>query len=213
MSKKGPKTSTELIEKLQRKRQRLERWFRPTTITRQELAWRAVGGNTFRAFHRMHEQPSVLFRAWALAFVSYEPFMKQLETCRTEREFDCLMQEMSAGLREYWARWTPHGEPMPFGPSRKLPNLLMKHLAKCGELPSNVRSKILPWLHIPWDSYSLRYIAPAVSPPLVIPASATMAYVKNEEMYAELRSAARYIGRKAGVPAIYLDVLAWNENH
>ena len=100
---------------------------------------------------------------------------------------------------------------MPFGASRKVPNLLLKHLARWEGMPQSTRQRILPWLHVPWDQHSLRWIAPVLSPGMHIPSKVTMNYVTSSTIYDELQRAARRLAREAGVPAIYMDVLAFDE--
>jgi hypothetical protein len=43
--------------------------------------------------------------------------------------------------------------------------------------------------------------------------TATMGFVKNTDVYEDLQGQLRRLAKKAGVPAIAYDYLAWNASH
>jgi hypothetical protein len=104
---------------------------------------------------------------------------------------------------------------MPFGASRKLPDLLMKAVVLWSGLDHAVRRRLITFLHVPLDSYTLAAIRCCVHSDAGwrIPKAASMGYVQDAKMYDRLQEQFRDLGRAAGCPAVYLDVLTWNLGH
>jgi hypothetical protein len=99
---------------------------------------------------------------------------------------------------------------IPFGASYKLPNLLMKEVWK--RLPAVQRRTLIMFLHVPLDSYTLVGIS-GVSESLDIPKTATMGAVRDWDFYIAVQERIRELARKAGVPPIVYDYLAWDASH
>jgi len=55
----------QLIQEQKRKSKGLAAWFRSRRNTIDEIVLSSVGSNTFRAFHKMPQKPSQVFRGWA----------------------------------------------------------------------------------------------------------------------------------------------------
>lgn len=107
---------------------------------------------------------------------------------------------------------------MPYSPGRKLPNLLMKHVVLWSRLDDIQRSRLIGYLHIPFDKYSLTVLRNCVpdayrSTVGRIRKDATMKVVDSEAKHDILMALSRKIAKEADVPPIYLDVLAWNQSH
>ncbi len=101
---------------------------------------------------------------------------------------------------------------MPFGPSFKLPNLLVKRLCfYCGVRDLDFE-RVIPFLHVPLDSYTLQALAKCCSE-LGIRSTATMSFIKDRHTYERFQSHIRKLAKEAKVPPITLDCLAWDEGH
>jgi len=176
----------------------------------------AVERNTFRAFHKLPNRPSETFRNWAFQAFN-QPSLAGLLTVNSQSQYD---EWLSSLVADFQRDWKEHmGSEIPFGPSFKLPNLLVKRLFVYREMPTDVFERIVWFLHVPLDSYTIRAVANCVESfpePISIrkvPSTASMGFVKNEEMYSAFQSGMRKLASKAGVPPISLDCLAWDEGH
>ena len=111
------------------------------------------------------------------------------------------------------------GKTIGYGPGRKLPNLLMKQFISWDMLDDDQRDRLTEFLHVPLDSFTLMAIRnciqdfPGNEVIGKIPKNATMSFVANEATYNRLQQTIKLITKRAAVPAIYLDALAWNEQH
>jgi hypothetical protein len=104
------------------------------------------------------------------------------------------------------------GKDMPFGPSYKLPNLLVKRLCLSNEVSQRTFKRIVNFVHVPLDSYTLQALAKSC-PELEIRATATMGFIKDRKTYERIQTQIRQLAKKAKVPPIVLDCLAWDEGH
>jgi len=98
---------------------------------------------------------------------------------------------------------------MGYGRGAKLFNLVLKKFACWKELTETQKNTLISLQHVPLDKYTivgLRLVAPDLS----IPKNATMSYIKGREDYKEFQNIISKIAEKAGVPAIYYDILAWD---
>jgi hypothetical protein len=200
----------EIADRLLRSKVRIDKWFAERIDSLQAIVSHAVGGNTFRAFRHMPQKPSAVFRAWALVECKNATTIRKLKGVRSQADYDKWLKHFSNRLNHAWQRRM--GQAMPFGPMRKLPNLLLKEIALWTGLSDGERDKLIKWLHVPLDKYTLVGIRRCIDKP-EIPRSATMKFVTDETMYNRLQVAIRRIARRAGVPAIYFDNLAWNSKH
>lgn len=184
--------------------------------TLKEIIRHSVAGNTFRAFHKLRVRPSEVFRHWAYEAIA-SGSLRDLIGLRTQKSFDAWLQGLSRAFQEAWRAKT--GRRIPFGPGRKLPNLLMKRLCLSREIPQPVVDGLVWFLHVPLDNYSLAVIRFCVSsfPNAArignIPRSATMSFVADEKMYKAIQEGIRVLAKRASVPPIALDLLAWNDAH
>lgn len=169
---------------------------------------KGVAGNTFRAFRNLPVRPSVTFRAWATNYI--ENTFHVLSTISDASPYAQYVHDATNHLCAEWRRITYSN--MGYGRGAKLFNLILKKFVCLSSLSEEQRSTLISLQHIPLDSYTiigLRSIAPRLS----IPKNATMKFVETPEQYKEFQSVIRAIAKKAGVPPIYYDVLAWNMRH
>jgi hypothetical protein len=181
-----------------------------------EIDWQttircAVAANTFRAFRNLPNRPSQVFRGWALDALVTRGYFERLKNVRTQNDYDMWLLDLVKDLRKCWKRRMKSS--MPFGPSYKLPNLLMKCV--CRRLSPSQRKRVAKFLHVALDSYTLVGIRNLVKLPdgRVISKTASMGSIKSEREYRVVQEGIRKLAKSAGVPPITYDYLAWNVSH
>jgi len=216
-----PESCEALVAKLRQEAAHLSRWFVETRYPDfQTVVYLAVfGGNTFRSFQKMPEPPSRVFRAWGNAVLDAETTVQELKVLRSSHAFDIWLDKRVQNLANYWMEHMGADRPMRFGPSRKLTDLLMKHLIRWEGWSLDEQMALIPLLHVPLETFTLSTLRPCL-PKLTmgevgprISRTPTMGTVEDMESYTALQALARRVAADAGVPPIYLDVLAWNERH
>jgi hypothetical protein len=177
----------------------------------------SILGNTFRGL-RVHlgKRPSEVFRRWArrkLEGGAYDALLR----VRSRKDYDSWLLNFADSLRRSWRRQMDK-EPK-YGCSMKLVNLLTKKMIFYQGMPPMIARRQTQFLHVPLDHYSLVAVRncladfPHRDSVGEIPLSATMSFVRNPQMYNALQNGMRRIAKRAGVPAIVIDVLAWNRLH
>lgn len=96
--------------------------------------------------------------------------------------------------------------------------LLMKGVCGVPEIPKATYDRLVWFLHVPLDSYSIQAVRNCIDARLKeqighIPSSAGMGFMKTREVYDGLQETIRLLAEKANVPPIALDILAWDEAH
>jgi hypothetical protein len=198
----------EVVKRLREQKDQIKVWFSNRKSSLKEIVTHSVGSNTFRAFHHMPQKPSVVFREWASH--ECENAGSHLKDIRTQADYDEWIKQLCERLNQAWKEIM--GQEMPFGPRRKLPNLLLKEFVLWTGHSDALRARLIDWLHVPLDSYSLVAIRNCIHDP-EIPRSATMKFVTGETMYNQIQAIIRGIASQATVPAIYFDNLVWNSPH
>jgi hypothetical protein len=163
----------------------------------------------------MNRKPSVIFRDWAFSRLSPDD-LDRLQAVERQDAFDEILDNLRLDLTAYWR--DEGGQPLQFGASRKLTDLLMKAVARWTGLPAEVRQRLVHFLHVPLDQFVLAAIrncvgAPHSGHPLRIPRNATMRFVDNQELYDRIQAVMREVADEATVPPICIDLLAWNLAH
>lgn len=175
----------------------------------------SVGANTFRAFRRLPKKRSVVFRAWGLSALEARGFLDRLRGVRSRGAYDQWLTDFVSGFRKEWKR--EMGRAIPFGPSIKLPNLLVKAVLESQLLPDSARERTVWFLHVRLDSYTIQAVMNrfGASGERIrrIPNSATMGFVDGQAIYDHLQNLIRSLAEEADVPPIALDYLAWNASH
>ncbi len=181
----------------------------------QSIVQGAVGANTFRAFTRLPNRPSVVFREWA--YKSLEAggeYFSKLSAINSQLEYDEWLNEYAGTFRRAWRRQM--GSEIPFGPSMKLPNLLMKSACLWRGIPKSRSNRLIWYLHVPLDSFTIQAVRDCTDPGGTIgriPASAGMGYVKDIGTYLAFQELMRSLSGRANVPPIAIDILAWDVAH
>lgn len=197
----------EIVDDLQSNRALIEAWFAHREDSLHKIVKESVGGNTFRAFRKMPEKPSDVFRPWAETMLSDKESRNRLFRIRSQAAYDRWHNEFCCSFRQEWEGQM--GVHLPFGASRKLPNLLLKAFVRWSELTDQERKRLIRFLHVSLDSLSLAGIRNCIDDP-EIPPKASMRFVAGPTMYRQIQEVIRRIAKQANVPAIYYDVLAWN---
>lgn len=189
-------------------RSKAESFYSSFVNTVAEVVMSGVTGNTFRAFRNLPVQPSVAFRKWAVDYI--QETQKQLENTSEASEYATYVHEATLSLCTYWQAET--GSDMGYGRGAKLFNLVLKKFACLQSLSEEQRQILIELQHVPLDSYTIVGLH-AIAPDLSIPLSATMKYVESRAQYSAFQERITQIARKAGVPPIYYDILAWDIGH
>ena len=203
-------SESELIAALSRKRTTdvATSFFAERIDTIRRVVVSGVGSNTYRAFQKLPVRPSATFRDWAEAHILNN--MPPFGSATAQREYTAYVHASTLALCRHWQRAT--GTEMGYGRGAKLLNLVLKKLACLASLTEQQRRALIALQHVPLDSYTLVGLQ-AVAPDLSITRRATMKYIETPRQYAEFQERIAAIARKAQVPPIYYDILAWDMSH
>ncbi|MBM5573392.1 hypothetical protein [Deefgea sp. CFH1-16] len=91
-------------------------------------------------------------------------------------------------------------------------NLVLKKFVCLESLSPGQKQTLISLQHVPLDSYTIIGLR-SISPEFSIPKNATMKFVESLEQYIKFQKKIATITSKAGVPAIYYDILAWDMGH
>ncbi len=208
-------TPEELVESLRNRGPKLlADYYRPSPDLH-ALIHEAVEGNTFRAFQKLSPKPSDTFRIWAKARLSFSA-MFDFGAVATQEEYDALLL---GHLRSLHAQWLKvYQVDLGYGTGRKVTNLLMNRVLCSSEIHSADRARIIPFLHVNHDEYTLVAIRLTAASGkygtgIEVGKKPSMKFVENEEQYERLQAMFRAIAAEAGVAPICIDLLAWDEGH
>ena len=211
-------SSIKLISRLRGDREKLRRMFQkgrpdPNLVL---LVRTSVGRSTFRGLRTKKRGPAAVFREWAYERLGEPNTIEELRAIKSHKEYDQWLQNLSNDFRSHWK---VNAElQIAFGPGRKLPDLLMKKVVWWDGFGAAERKRLIGFLHVPLDSFSLIAVRRCVAETEVcqnveVPKNAAMGWVESERVYNALQQAMRELANRAGVPPIYIDVLAWNVAH
>lgn len=201
----------ELRRHLANHRLSIEGYFKRPDPNLAALVRESVGQNTFRALRNLPLKPSAVFREWAYDKVSGREFWTKLEAIQSHEQFDAWLLGLVRGLGHHWRR--KMGSEMPFTANRKLPDLLLKALVRWSGIENRARTRLIGFLHIPLDMYSLAAFRRCLPESCPVSRGASMGFVDCEEKYCSLQFAIRRLAVELQCPPIYLDVLAWDVGH
>lgn len=136
--------------------------------------------------------------------------MPPLRSGVEEGDYKAYVHASTLALCRDWQRVT--GAEMGYGRGAKLLNLVLKRLACLASLTEEQRRALIELQHVPLDSYTLVGLR-AAAPDLSIPRGATMKFIETPRQYASFQERIAAIARKAQVPPIYYDILAWDMGH
>jgi hypothetical protein len=182
--------------------------------TKTDIITLSVTKNIFRALGTENHKPSEVYRAWAS--LNFERLLVSLNDSGNQGEFDTVVKIFTDDLLHTWNRVTK--ERLVYGPASKIVNLLIKKIQESGKFRM---AKIIPFQHIPWDSYTLRPLRKIIneisdtSYSINISSLASMSFVNNPQLYDTLQYGIFNLYKRLNneTPTIYFDYFAWDDNH
>ena|SRR3990172_1172431 len=208
----------EIIDSLKEKNERMSRFFRKRENLG-NLIGISVASNTLRAFQHTPKQPSAVYRHWAYKKMSDTNQINEILSLKTQDQYDIWLKNFSTELGDHWKNEMGENYAMTYGQQRKLTNLLMKRFSLYDELKNEERLILIKLIHVPLEKFTLLAIRKCIhefpEAKIIgkIPTNPSMSFVANEYIYDALQNVFRNITNRAGVPLIYLDILAWDESH
>lgn len=168
----------------------------------------SFGSGIFRAFH--HESPKQRYLKWRW-HQSPDKLIGNLDGLENQYQFDQFLFGMGDSLVADWGATNDKGKParMNIGYAMKISNLVLKHLTFSLHIQN---SKLIDWLHVPWDSYTLAPLRKICQDPL-IPKTAGQGFVKNLETYQKLHFLISEIAKETHRPRIHYEFYAWDLAH
>lgn len=190
------------------------RYFQPKPDL-SDLIILSVGANTFRAFPHLSRKPSEIFREWSHWYIT-RARIAYLSTITSQPQYDRFLDASVADLTQYWR--VQGKQPLGFGASRKLTNLLLKSIVRFVTIPDAARQLLIPLLHVPHDLFCLAAIHRSANSgqfgvSLSIPKNASMGFIASASQYNALQELIRRIAAAADEPAITVDLVAWDHAH
>lgn len=163
----------------------------------------------FRAFH--HETPKRRYAGWRWHRQA-DQLVATLNALKDQAAFDRLARQLGESLVADWGPTNDRGKPsrMNVGVAMKIANLALKHLA-FSEHSKNPR--LMSWLHVPWDSFTLKPLRPFWTGAPAIPANPSQGFVTDLALYDRLHAAISDIAAEAGVDRITYEFWAWDRAH
>lgn len=137
---------------------------------------------------------------------------ESINLCSNQKEYDKVIKKYGNRLIKNWYKENGISK-IPYGPALKMLNLLIKVMHETGYIKKS-KSK---YFHVPLDSYvivPLRQIINEISEcdyAIVIPNTAAMSFILNEEIYDIIQKALKVIASKGRVDPILIDYYCWNE--
>jgi hypothetical protein len=209
------KNEEELVDKFRSKKncERAREFFNQRFEDIATIVEKSVVGNTFRAF-RISEKgnrPSDVFRESTKIYI--ERTLKELCNISEKGGYADYVHIATDELCTIWQKRME--AKLGYGRASKLLNLVFKGLACYSDIDDTFREKLIRWLHVPLDSYTIVGLKNLLSTPSIpsIPASATMKFVTNRDQYFDFQEYISFVAQKAKVPPIYYEILAWDSAH
>ncbi|MDO9580354.1 MAG: hypothetical protein Q7J06_07270 [Bacteroidales bacterium] len=175
----------------------------------QIFKYHTFGNSIARAFH--YESPSGQYRYW-VDQINITEVLTMLSKISNQNEYDTFLFEIADSLVRSWDEKNKKGgmSKMNIGISLKIMNLLMKHLTFV-HIGNN--SKLINYLHVPWDKYTLQPLCLIWKGYPRIDSSSSQGFVKNIAQYLGLQTFITNIVTQAGVDRIAYEFWAWDKEH
>ena len=204
------KNRKELLKLLQSKttRAHAKEFFAKRLPDIESVVLQSIAGNTFRAFQKLPERPSIVFRTWAS--VRLHLTLETLKSITDHQSYADYVHYAAQNLCKTWLS-TMHKE-IGYGRSTKLINLVLKKLACLEGIDESFRKRIIKYQHVPLDSYTIVGLKKLI-PNLAIKKNSTMKFIEKPSDYRMVQRYISDVAMEAGVPPIYYDILAWDMSH
>jgi len=189
--------------------ERYKREDRIAEMNPEEIIRFNFGNTIYRAFH--YEEPTKQYPLWKW-YSSPETLDQRLLNISSPEEYDKFLFEIAQSLVKGWRPFNLRGQPskMTIGVALKITNLLMKHLMFSH---FDWDSPRISWLHVPWDSFTLKPFRLIFMGNPRIPSYPGQGFVKDIPQYLELHSRISEVTQIAKVPRITYEFLAWDGSH
>ena len=141
-----------------------------------------------------------------------------LERIYSQQEYDCWLGEFAERLSVAWELKMGTANTIQYGRKMKLCNLLLRHLTFWTQWTTEMRDRLISFVHVPLDQFVLVAIRNCIHPDDQsrigrIPLNATMSFPQNEDIYMRIQRNIRSIADAADVLPIFVDILAWHYTH
>ncbi|MBK8395670.1 MAG: hypothetical protein IPL26_10570 [Leptospiraceae bacterium] len=118
---------------------------------KEDIIKNSVTSNIFRAFHLTKIKPSQIYRNWSSE--NFEKIERKLKSIKNLKDYEKYLFSLSENFILYWKNQVENpNENITYGPAIKMINLLIKVMQ---ESRNYHNQKLLPFMHIPFDIYSL----------------------------------------------------------
>ena len=174
----------------------------------------SVAGSTFRAFQFRRVRisnisPSGLYRKWAVQWCAAN--FERLRKMASSAEMRTFVIDGATELATHWTEQTGNRHSIGFGRAAKLLNLTIKFLLCLKTLSPSDRNRLINFLDVPLDSFTLQGIRQII-PEIAIPRNAAMGFVVDTILYNQLQDAIRKACGPKHAPVHY-EILSWNLAH
>ena len=180
----------------------------------------SVSGNVFRAFAGTYQsfgiRPFEIYRSWAKE--NFGSITNTISKINKISEYDNFIYGLNDSLLNHWREKTNNSNhKLGYGPSIKMINLLIKTIM---EEENYYKPKLIPFLHVPFDQYSLTPLINIINDltginyRINILKSVTMQFVNTKELYEILLKAIRkLLSDSQDIHPIIYDYWSWNDKH
>lgn len=167
----------------------------------------SVDKSIYRAFR--YETPSVRYQNWRL-HNEVDKLLEKLKRVNSQSDFDKIVYCLGKSLVNDWGHTNENGDQsrMNIGIAMKITNIVLKNLTLSGHVTN---TELINFLHVPWDSYTLRPIRAIFEGD--IPNPLGQGSVSNLMLYKSLYNFINNISKKSGTPKIYYELMTWDEQH
>ncbi|QXC28449.1 hypothetical protein I6L39_10720 [Aeromonas sp. FDAARGOS 1409] len=207
------RSEEELIEKLRSNAtfEMAEKLFSESINTIDEVVTKAINGYTYRSFPGLPDKnPAELFRTWAIRHI--KSTNDEICNITNPETYEKYVHMSTINLCEYWDKVRGFSSEMGYGRGSKLFNLVLKKLACFQKLTDTQKRILISLQHVPLDRFTIVGLK-NIRLELKIPKNASMGYIKTHKQYLAFHKAITDLTDKAGVPAIYYDILAFDLSH
>ncbi len=175
----------------------------------QDILTFAVDNTIYRAFH--YETPSLRYSKWRWHKAPHT-LVANLNALEKQEQFDQFAFDIGMSLVSDWGKTNERGRPtrMNIGVAMKITNLVLKHLA-FSEHVQNI--KVIGWLHVPWDSFTLKPLHSIWQGRPPIPRKPSQGFVRDLSMYHQLHLFLSEIAVEADIPRIHYEIYTWDLTH
>lgn len=167
-----------------------------------------IEGNTFRAYVKFKNKPSLIYREWAKKTVKDA---NKFSGIKTYDDFLKVHKYLNGSLGKYWEQ--NQGKSLTLSQRNKIIDLFIKFLSTSEiEGFQNVNKILLEFGHIPLDKFSLLAVRDCFYG-IVISSNPSMGDITETDTYGFIQNQIRELMLAAKLPNLFFDYYAWNKQH